>query len=154
MFDRLPPSRRPADDDAIDRRRVAEPVVQAPIVLRTEAVPALHLLHLRPAVPLQLDTRADRASIADRAFEGEFDPVPAWLNGVLIDEQRSALVRDEDVEDAAVGQIGKGDRAAIPRIGDADYLRDVGEPAEAVVQPDALALIAGQAAAFHRRPVG
>ena len=73
---------------------------------------------------------------------------------VLVDQQRSALVRHDDIERAGVPQIRQRDGAAVIGVGGAHRLRDVGEVAEAVVDPDALALIAGEAAALHRRPVG
>src|SRR5687768_16620441 len=77
----------------------------------------------------------------------------ARLDGVAVNEQRSALVRDDDVEDAAIPQIRERDRAPVERIPGADNLGDVGEAAGAIVHPHALPFVAGEAAAAHRRPV-
>ena len=134
LLDRLRAARRPADHDAVDRARRAQAVVQAPLVLRAEAAAAADFLHLPLAVPVQLDARADRAAVARRALELERDPVAPRLHGVLVDQQRTALVGDDDVEHAAVRQIGERDGAAVVGVGRADDLRHLGEAAGAVVR--------------------
>ena len=140
-------------------RRLPEAEVQAPLVLRAESRSARDLLHLLLAVPEHGDLRADRAAVActrsaaasdrQRALELELDPVAARRDLVAIEQQRTALVGDDDVEHAAVRQVGERDRAAVVAIGDADHLRDVEEAAGAVVDPHLLLLIARQA---PRRP--
>src|SRR5688572_29830901 len=101
---------------------------------------------------MQLDVGADRTAIAGTAFELELNPVTARLDGVAVNEQRSALVRDDDVEDAAIPQIRERDGAAVEGIPGADHLGDVGQAPGAIVDPHALPFVAGEAAAAHRRP--
>ena len=86
-------------------------------------------------------------------FEIERNPLPIGRHVVPIQQQRPALVGDDDVEGAAIGEIGDRDRAAVVAIGGADHLRDVDEPPRAVADPHPLLLIAGEAARAHRRPV-
>ena len=65
-----------------------------------------------------------------RALELELDPVPPRRHGVAIDQQRSALVGDDDVEHAAVAEIGQRDGAAVEGVGRADDLRHLGEASQ------------------------
>ena len=81
-------------------------------------------------------------------LELELDPVAAGLDRVAVDEQRPALIGHDDVEHAAIAEIGQRDGAAVEGVCRADHLRHVGEPAGAVVHPHPLSLIAGEAAPF------
>jgi len=82
---------------------------------------------------------------ADRAEGRRRVPAARVVRGV----QRRA----ERAVDLEPDGVGEGDGAAVKGVGGADDLRDLGEAAEAVIEPDALALVARQAAAAHRRPV-
>ena len=134
------------------------PKCSAPLVLRAEARSARHLLHLLLAVPEHgrprrrsrcgSCTRRARCRAA-RAFEIEPDPGAARRDLVAVEQQRPALVGDDDVERAAIPQVGDGDRSAVVAIRRADHLRDVEKASGAVAHPHLLLLIAGQAA---RRP--
>src|SRR5262245_58061281 len=101
-IDRLDLAGWPADDQPVHACRCAEPVVDTALVLRAEPASALDFLRLHAAVPVQLDACSDCARLP---FEFDVDPVPSWLHGVEIDQQRSALVGDDDVEHATVLQI-------------------------------------------------
>src|SRR5574342_131314 len=105
MLDRLHRAGRPADDNAIDGRRRAEPEVQRMLILRAEAGRRGHFLHLDVAAPLQLDARADRAAIAAAALEIELHPMTTGVDVVPIDQQRTALVGANHIERAAVAEI-------------------------------------------------
>ncbi len=83
----------------------------------------------------------------------ELDPGVLGRDGVLVDQQRPALVGDEHVEDAAVPEVDQGHGAAVVGVGVADRLGDLGELPRAVVEPDLLLLVAREALALHRRPV-
>src|SRR5918993_3903065 len=111
---------RPADDRPLDGGARAESEVQAALILRAEARAARHFLYLTASVPEDFDLRADPAPIAARrpcgvgaaaALELERDPLAVRRHLVLIQQHRSALVRHDDVERAAVGEIRDRDGA-------------------------------------------
>src|SRR6187401_495070 len=152
-LDHLPPARRPGDGDAIDGGAGAEADVQAALVLGAEAAGGEYVLPLRPAVPGDVHTRADGAAVADRALEFEIDPVPPRRHRVAVQERRPGLIRHDDVEDAAVAEIGERHGAAVEAVAGAHALRNVGEPAHAIVHPHPLALVAREAAPALVGPV-
>src|SRR5438093_13261143 len=102
MVNRLTLAGRPSDDDPIDRRLRAEPVVQPSLVLRAEAAAAADFLNLNLIAPVKLDACADRAAVARLAFQGEVHPMASRLNRIAVDEKRSALLRRDDIQCAAV----------------------------------------------------
>src|SRR4029453_15174516 len=114
---------RPADGDFLDLGFRAQPEVEAPLVLRAEARAALHLLHLLLAVEVHRRPGADRAAVraghrrlavrGAAAGQVEGDPVAARRHVVAVENERSALVGDARVEDAAVAEVAHGDRAAV-----------------------------------------
>ena len=134
-FDRLGAARRPPNRDFADLGGRSETVVKPALILGAEAAPTADLLHLPLPVPLDFNAGADCAAIADGALELECNPVPARADRVRIHEERATLIRDNHVEGAAVRQIRECDRAAVMRVARADVLRDLREPACAVVYP-------------------
>ncbi len=76
--------------------------MQAALILGGETAAAGDFLDLMLTVPEKRDLRADRAAIAARALELELDPLIFRRDGVLVDQQRAALVRHDHVEDAAI----------------------------------------------------
>ncbi len=117
---------------------LTESEVEPALILRAEARAARDLLHLLPPVPEDFDLRADRAPVAARLRrrrrpgsrpEIERDPLAVRRDVVPVQQQRSALVGDDDVEHAAAAEVGERDRAAVVAIGRADHLRDVDEAA-------------------------
>src|SRR6187549_42701 len=149
VLDRLPLPRRPSNDDAIDCAGVAEPVVEPALVLGAESRSRRYLLGLHVRIPVHLHASTDRTAIAGRSFELELDPVTPWGDVVLIDQQRTALVGNDDVQCAAVAQIRQSDGATIVRVTGADCLRDVGKTPRSVVEPHALPLVTRETPAFH-----
>ena len=127
--------------------------MEAAVVLGGETVAAGDLLDLFLAVPAHGDLRADGAAVAPGALEGELDPLVAGVDGVAVEEQGAALVGDDDIERARIEQVGHDDGAAVKGVGDADGVGDVDELARAVVEPNALLLVAGVAAAVDGGPV-
>src|SRR5262245_35029405 len=102
ILDRLRPAGRPPDRDLVDAAGTAQTVVEAPLVLGAESTSSTDLLPLTIRVPLGLDARPDCASVACAAFELEINPVPPRRHRVPVDQQRSILIRDDDVEHAAI----------------------------------------------------
>src|SRR5206468_3651145 len=95
----------------------------------------------------------DRAAIALLARELELDPVVAAAAIVPVDEQRTLLIGDHDVEHAAIPQVGQGHRAPVVLIGDAGGLRGIHPSLAALVHQHARALVARQAAILDGRPL-
>src|SRR5262245_51173018 len=131
---------RPADDSLVDRGAGSQPEVQRPLVLRAEAGSARDLLHLLLAVPEHGDLGPDRAAVraaawraagTARPFEIEPDPGAPGRHLVAVEQQRPALVGDDDVEGAAIPEVGDGDRSAVVAIRRADHLGDVEEASRA-----------------------
>src|SRR5262249_58400384 len=116
MIDRLLVTGWPANDDLIDSWHGTEAKVQLALILRAESAAAVHFLHLHLVVPVQFDASADRAPVAGTAFQLEINPMTSSLDGVAIDQQRSALVRDDHVECASVAKIGERNRPAIVHV--------------------------------------
>src|ERR1043165_5601819 len=94
-------------------RVFAEAEMQPSLVLRTKTAAARNLLHLLPSVPEQTHLRTDRAAITRRAFELETDPLVLRRHVLLVNEQRPSLIRDYDVEHAAIPQIDEGHRTSV-----------------------------------------
>src|ERR1051325_2621742 len=134
-------------------RVLAEAEMETSLVLRTKTAAARNLLHVWPSVPEQTHLRTDRAAITRRAFELETDPLVLRRHVVLVNEQRPSLIRDYDVEHAAIPKIDEGHRTSVKNITRAHGLRDVHKLPRAVVDPDPLLLITRQTATSHRRPL-
>jgi hypothetical protein len=84
--------------------------MQASLILRCEATTTRNRLELLPLPPVKRDLCSDRASVALRPFELEFNPRIFRLDCILVDQQRSILVGDNYVEnqryqDAALPQV-------------------------------------------------
>src|SRR5678815_4107741 len=107
--------------------------MDAALVLRAEPGRGRDLLRLHLAVPMQFDARTDRRPMRlARAEAGHYgrlelklDPVPAWLDGVAVHQQGAALIRHQDVEHAAVPEVGECNGASVKRVGRAHDLRNV-----------------------------
>src|SRR5688572_2959789 len=82
IIDHLYRTRRPADDDTVNRGGRPETVVDASLVLRTEAGRRGDDLSLLTTGPVQLHAGAYRAAVAGAAFELELNPVAARRNRV------------------------------------------------------------------------
>src|SRR3954470_4808926 len=106
VFDGLLASRWPADDHTIDRAAVAEAEVQDALVLRREPGGRGHFLQLPVPLPLHLDAGADGTPVTGGSLERELDPVTVGGHLVAIEQERSLLVGDDDVQGAAVGEVG------------------------------------------------
>src|SRR5215216_4641055 len=104
-------------------------------------------------IPEQAHFRADRAAITLRAFELKTDPLVLGSHVVLVDEQRSSLICNHDIEHATIPEIDKRDRTPVKNITRSDRLRHVYKLPRAVVKPNSFLLVTGQAATVHRRPV-
>src|SRR5689334_5010799 len=130
MLDGLQRARRPANHDAVDVPRRPQAEVQPAIVLARESHPAVDQLELTRATALEGHLGTDRAAIALGSHELEPDPVVAGRDGVLIDQGRLVLIRDDDVEHAAVEQVGERDGTPIVRVRDADERSNVRPPGE------------------------
>src|SRR4051794_23438528 len=104
-LDRLLPAGGPLYFQTIDKSARAQAEMKAPLILGAEPAAAIHVLNLNLRVPMQRDPRPDGAAIAHCAFELHVDPVAAWLDRVPVDEQRPALVRNNDVENTTVRQV-------------------------------------------------
>src|SRR5439155_25613063 len=121
--------------------------VQTPIVLTTESHSAIHHLALPAVAKLHRHLGADRAAIAARPHQLELDPalpprppLPAGVltpcpplpsgegERVLIEQHPSLFIRDDDVEPAAIEEVGHRDAAAIEPIRDARFLPHIDEP--------------------------
>src|SRR5439155_17982066 len=98
------------------------------------------------------NTGADGAAITLRPFQLELYPLILRYYRVFVNQEWPFLVGDDDVEHAAIPQVGERDSAAVVSIRDADGLGDIDELA-ILVKPDAFLLVAGQAAALHGVPV-
>ena len=132
----------------------AEAEVQAPLVLRAEPAGRHQILALRLPGPVQLDSRADGAAVARRALQLEADPVARRVARVL--RYSSSGPRWLATTTSSTPRLPKSARATA-RPSKASFAPTACatsvKRAQAVVQPHALALIARQAAALHRRPV-
>ena len=87
------------------------------------------------------------------ALQLKLDPLVLGRHGVLVQQEPSVLVGNDDVERAAIPEIGQGNRATVGGVGDSDRLGHVHKLACAVIEPKLLGLISGQATAFECRPV-
>src|SRR4029079_4488250 len=94
----------------------AEAEVQLALILRAETGAARNFLQLLPSVPEDLDLRPDGAAIRARAaggvvaaasFQLKANPVAITRNGVLVEQQRPALIGDDSIERAAAVEIGQ-----------------------------------------------
>ena len=81
--------------------------VQPALILCAKPAAAAYLLHLNLVIPVQLDARANRTSVARTAFQLEINPMTSRLDRVAIHQQWSALIRDDDIERASVAEIGE-----------------------------------------------
>jgi hypothetical protein len=63
-LDGLTMTRRPANQDSIDLGMRTQPEVETPLILGAESATPADFLDLFPTVPVQLDPRTNRASIA------------------------------------------------------------------------------------------
>src|SRR5687767_11505695 len=151
--DRLLASGRPANSDCVDFRIFAQAEMKTPLVLRGVATSGDDLLKLLLAFPADADLRAESAAIAGFTSELKINPIAAGFYFVAIKQERTALVCDDDIQHAAILQIGESNGASIVSIFGSDRLRDLDEFSVATVQPKFFLLITGEAAAFHRRPV-
>src|SRR6185436_10389432 len=107
---------RPANDDAFDRGMGAKAEVQLALILRAETGAARDFLKLLPSIPEDLDLRTDGAAIRARAaagvaaaasFQLKANPVAVTRHGVLVEQQRPALIGDDRIERAAAVEIGQ-----------------------------------------------
>src|SRR5213075_3366924 len=107
--------------------------MQPPIVLTAEAAAAVHHLALAPRADFRRHLRADRAAIAPRPHELELEPAagphpltpsPFGRGGthVLVQQRSALLIRDHDVEQPAIEEIGHRDRASVQPVRDARLL--------------------------------
>ena len=121
-----------------------------------------HFLHLLLAVPEHRHLRADRAAIRARRLRRCRSQAPSSSNAIQCAIRRHLVLYSSSgprwlatttSSTPRFDEVGERDRAAVVAIGGADHLGDVDEAAGAVVDPDLLLLIAGQAARAHRRPV-
>src|SRR6202040_4473525 len=101
LVDRLCFSGGPADDGFFHLRKFPKAEMQAALILRGETATAGNLLNLMLTVPEKRDLRSDRAAVAARAFEFKLDPLVFRRDGVLVDQQRAALVGHHHIQHAA-----------------------------------------------------
>src|ERR1700741_566668 len=109
--------------------------MQASLILRCEAATTRNLLELLPLPPVKRDLCSDRASVALRPFELEFNPRIFRLDCILVDQQRSVLVGDNYVENAPVPQVRESHCAAIVGLRNTNSARNFDKPSRAIVYP-------------------
>src|SRR5579872_664955 len=153
LLDRLDFTRRPADYRFLDLRILAQPEMQATIVLCGKACTPGNFLLLLLAIPKERNLRTDRATIAGRSFQLKLDPLVLGRNSVFVNQQRSLLIGDDNVEHATIPEVGEGYGPAVIGIRNAHSLGNIDKLSGPIVQPHALVLISRQAAAFECRPI-
>ena len=128
---------------AINTLGLAQTEMQAPLILRTEAAAARHLLPLLLTIPKDPHIGSDCAAIAAASDQIELDPLVARIDMIFIKQNGAFLISDNRVERTRVTEIGKRDRAAVIAVRDADHLRDFLELASTIVHPNAFLLESG-----------
>src|SRR5262249_3238085 len=102
------PSRRaarPADLRRLDLVRRAHPEEEPQGAPRVVRAGAAHLAHLRAAVRLDGDARADRVLVLVGAEEPEADPAAALRDPVLEQARRLVVAREEEIQVAVVVDV-------------------------------------------------
>src|SRR5271163_181370 len=127
--------------------------MQPAIILGGKAAASGDLLRLLLSVPEECDLCADCAAIAGGAFELKFDPLVGGRYRVLVEQERALLIGYDNIEHAAIPEIGESDGASIVSVGDANGLGYVDELSGSIIQPDSLILIARKTAPLERWPV-
>src|SRR5689334_8990770 len=127
--------------------------MQPSLVLRTKTTASGNLLHLLVSIPAQTHLSADRAAVTCGPVVLEIEPLVLGSHIVFVNQQRSSLIRDDHVEDAAIPKIDKRDCPPVKNVTRSDGLRHVHKLTGAVVDPNSLLLITRQAASIHRGPL-
>src|SRR5215467_4459855 len=104
----------------------------ASLVLGAETTATGNLLHLLMTIPEQTHLSTDRTAITCRALELETDPLVLGRHVVFINEQRSSLIRDHNIEHATIPQINERHRAPVKNVTRSHCLRHVHKLAGAV----------------------
>ena len=103
------------------------------------------------AIPEKRYLRADGTAIAAGAFEFELDPLIFGSDRILINQQGTALIGNDNVKHATSSKVNQCHGSSIVSVGDPTDLCDVHDRlARSVVHPNALVLIARQAPPFRR----
>jgi hypothetical protein len=76
--------------------------MQASLILRCEATATGNLLELLPLPPVKRHLCSDRASVALRPFEFEFNPRIFRFDCILVDNQRFVLAGDNYIDTATI----------------------------------------------------
>src|SRR5262245_56283178 len=87
--------------------------MQSPLVLRAKAATTGNSLHLSLSIPKQCDFGANCASVTDSAFKFKVDPLVLWRCVVFVDQQRSLLIRYNNIQDSAIPKINKRHRTSV-----------------------------------------
>src|ERR1700761_535997 len=87
--------------------------MQPPLVLRAEPASSGNLLPLLLSVPEHSNIGADRTPIAAASNQIKFDPLIPRIHVVLIQQNRSLLVRDHRIQRAVITKIRQRHRAAV-----------------------------------------
>ena len=141
------------DDGLLDMGIFAKAEVQAEVVLGGKPCTGGHLLKLFLAIPEKRNFSANSIAVTLRTFELELDPLLSRVDMVLVDKQRAALICNDYVERSIVPKISNSDGTSVVCVRHANVAGDVLELSRSVVNPDALLLVAGEAAPVEGRPV-
>src|SRR4051794_22833304 len=99
---RLLAARGPADHGLLDPWILAQAEMQGPLVLRRVSGTPGNLLQLLLTVPEDPHLRTDGAAIGRLPAQIEADPAAISRDRVLVDEQRTPLVGNDDIQCAAI----------------------------------------------------
>src|SRR3954471_423921 len=127
----------------------ADSEVQAALILGAESAASRDFLNLLLAVPEKTHFSPYSAAITGAALQLKLDPLISCCDLIFIDQQRGSLVRCYRIERAIIVQISQHDSSSVIAVGRSYNLRHFFELSSAVIDPNALLLIARKARAFQ-----